>query len=340
MIIVLKPSASPEQIMNFTNMLKEEYNVKVNKWEGVHSTVLGLIGDTTKIDMDYIDAQDIVENVKRVQEPYKKANRKFHPDDTKIKINDDITIGGGSLHIMAGPCSVESETQIVDIAKSVKASGATFLRGGAFKPRTSPYAFQGLKAEGLDLLKIARKETGLPIVTEIMRASHIDMFENVDIIQVGARNMQNFELLKELGKIDKPILLKRGLSATIEEWLMSAEYIMAGGNDKVILCERGIRTYETFTRNTLDISAIPVVKALSHLPVIVDPSHAAGKSWRVEPLAMAAVAAGAECLIIDVHNDPPHALSDGAQSLTPEQFDKVAKKVFALKSSIDKINSK
>ena len=238
---------------------------------------------------------------------------------------------------MAGPCSVESETQIVDIAKSVKASGATFLRGGAFKPRTSPYAFQGLKAEGLDLLKIARKETGLPIVTEIMRASHIDMFENVDIIQVGARNMQNFELLKELGKIDKPILLKRGLSATIEEWLMSAEYIMAGGNDKVILCERGIRTYETFTRNTLDISAIPVVKALSHLPVIVDPSHAAGKSWLVEPLAMAAVADG---LIIEVHNDPPHALSDGAQSLTPEQFDKVAKKVFALKSSIDKINSK
>lgn len=339
MIIVLKSSASPEQIMNFTNMLKEEYNVKVNKWEGVQSTVLGLIGDTTKIDMDYIDAQDIVENVKRVQEPYKKANRKFHPDDTKIKINDDITIGG-SLHIMAGPCSVESETQIVDIAKSVKASGATFLRGGAFKPRTSPYAFQGLKAEGLDLLKIARKETGLPIVTEIMRASHIDMFENVDIIQVGARNMQNFELLKELGKIDKPILLKRGLSATIEEWLMSAEYIMAGGNDKVILCERGIRTYETFTRNTLDISAIPVIKSLSHLPVIVDPSHAAGKSWLVEPLAMAAVAAGADGLIIEVHNDPPHALSDGAQSLTPEQFDKVAKKVFALKSSIDKINSK
>lgn len=340
MIIVLKPSASPEQIMNFTNMLKEEYNVKVNKWEGVQSTVLGLIGDTTKIDMDYIDAQDIVENVKRVQEPYKKANRKFHPDDTKIKINDDITIGGGSLNIMAGPCSVESETQIVDIAKSVKASGATFLRGGAFKPRTSPYAFQGLKAEGLDLLKIARKETGLPIVTEIMRASHIDMFENVDIIQVGARNMQNFELLKELGKIDKPILLKRGLSATIEEWLMSAEYIMAGGNDKVILCERGIRTYETFTRNTLDISAIPVIKSLSHLPVIVDPSHAAGKSWLVEPLAMAAVAAGADGLIIEVHNDPPHALSDGAQSLTPEQFDKVAKKVFALKNSINEINSK
>lgn len=239
---------------------------------------------------------------------------------------------------MAGPCSVESEEQIVQIAKDVKASGATLLRGGAFKPRTSPYAFQGLKAEGLDLLKTARRETGLPIVTEIMRASHIDMFENVDIIQVGARNMQNFELLKELGKIDKPILLKRGLSATIEEWLMSAEYIMAGGNDKVMLCERGIRTYETFTRNTLDISAIPIIKKLSHLPVIVDPSHASGKSWLVEPLAMAAAAAGADGLIIEVHNDPPHALSDGAQSLTPKQFDGVAKKVFGLKRLLTNYN--
>lgn len=335
MIIVLKPSTSDEQLMKFTNMLKDSYGVKVNKWDGVQSTVLGLIGDTTKVDIEYIDAQDIVENVKRVQEPYKKANRKFHPDNTVIKINDNVTIGDGSLHIMAGPCSVESEQQIVQIAKDVKASGATLLRGGAFKPRTSPYAFQGLKAEGLDLLKTARKETGLPIVTEIMRASHIDMFENVDIIQVGARNMQNFELLKELGKIDKLILLKRGLSATIEEWLMSAEYIMAGGNDKVILCERGIRTYETFTRNTLDISAIPIIKRLSHLPVVVDPSHASGKSWLVEPLAMAAVAAGADGLIIEVHNDPPHALSDGAQSLTPEQFDGVAKKVFALKNALD-----
>ena len=335
MIIVLKPSTSDEQLMKFTNMLKDSYGVKVNKWDGVQSTVLGLIGDTTKVDIEYIDAQDIVESVKRVQEPYKKANRKFHPDNTAIKINDNVTIGDGSLHIMAGPCSVESEQQIVQIAKDVKASGATLLRGGAFKPRTSPYAFQGLKAEGLDLLKIARKETGLPIVTEIMRASHIDMFENVDIIQVGARNMQNFELLKELGKIDKPILLKRGLSATIEEWLMSAEYIMAGGNDKVILCERGIRTYETFTRNTLDISAIPIIKRLSHLPVVVYPSHAAGKSWLVEPLAMAAVAAGADGLIIEVHNDPPHALSDGAQSLTPEQFDGVAKKVFALKNALN-----
>lgn len=335
MIIVLKPSTSDEQLMKFTKMLKDSYGVKVNKWDGVQSTVLGLIGDTTRVDIEYIDAQDIVESVKRVQEPYKKANRKFHPDNTAIKINDNVTIGDGSLHIMAGPCSVESEQQIVQIAKDVKASGATLLRGGAFKPRTSPYAFQGLKAEGLDLLKIARKETGLPIVTEIMRASHIDMFENVDIIQVGARNMQNFELLKELGKIDKPILLKRGLSATVEEWLMSAEYIMAGGNDKVILCERGIRTYETFTRNTLDISAIPIIKRLSHLPVVVDPSHAAGKSWLVEPLAMAAVAAGADGLIIEVHNDPPHALSDGAQSLTPEQFDGVAKKVFALKNALN-----
>ena len=337
MIIVLKPSTTEEQLNKFTNMLKNDYQVKVNKWDGVHSTVLGLIGDTTKIDIEYIDAQDIVESVKRVQEPYKKANRKFHPENSIIKINDEISIGDGSLHIMAGPCSVESEEQIVGIAKDVKASGATLLRGGAFKPRTSPYAFQGLKAEGLDLLKAARKATGLPIVTEIMRASHIDMFENVDIIQVGARNMQNFELLKELGKTNKPILLKRGLSATIEEWLMSAEYIMAGGNNNVILCERGIRTYETFTRNTLDVSAIPIIKRLSHLPVVVDPSHASGKSWLVEPLAMASVAAGADGLIIEVHNDPPHALSDGAQSLTREQFDGVAKNVFALKEAFNKV---
>lgn len=337
MIIVIKPSTTDEQLNKFTSMLKNNYDVKVNKWDGVQSTVLGLIGDTTKIDIEYIDAQDIVESVKRVQEPYKKANRKFHPENSVIKINDEISIGDGSLHIMAGPCSVESEEQIVGIAKAVKASGATLLRGGAFKPRTSPYAFQGLKAEGLDLLKAARKATGLPIVTEIMRASHIDMFENVDIIQVGARNMQNFELLKELGKTDKPILLKRGLSATIEEWLMSAEYIMAGGNNNVILCERGIRTYETFTRNTLDVSAIPIIKSLSHLPVVVDPSHASGKSWLVEPLAMAAVAAGADGLIIEVHNDPPHALSDGAQSLTPEQFDGVAKKVFALKKAVNNL---
>ena len=336
MIIVLKPSTAPEQLLAFTEKLKNDYGVRINRWDGVHSTVLGLIGDTTQVDIEYIEAQDIVESVKRVQEPYKKANRKFHPENTTVRISDTVTIGDGSLHIMAGPCSVESEEQIVGIAKSVQQSGATLLRGGAFKPRTSPYAFQGLKSAGLDLLKTARKETGLPIVTEIMRVSHIDMFENVDVIQVGARNMQNFELLKELGKTDKPILLKRGLSATIEEWLMSAEYIMAGGNDKVMLCERGIRTYETFTRNTLDISAIPVIKRLSHLPVIVDPSHAAGKSWLVEPLAMAAVAAGADGLIIEVHNDPPHVLSDGAQSLTPQQFDGVANKLLSLKKALSK----
>ena len=336
MIIVLKPSTAPEQLLAFTEKLKNDYGVRINRWDGVHSTVLGLIGDTTQVDIEYIEAQDIVESVKRVQEPYKKANRKFHPENTTVRISDTVTIGDGSLHIMAGPCSVESEEQIVGIAKSVQQSGATLLRGGAFKPRTSPYAFQGLGKQGLEFLSAAKKETGLPIVTEIMRVSHIDMFENVDVIQVGARNMQNFELLKELGKTDKPILLKRGLSATIEEWLMSAEYIMAGGNDKVMLCERGIRTYETFTRNTLDISAIPVIKRLSHLPVIVDPSHAAGKSWLVEPLAMAAVAAGADGLIIEVHNDPPHALSDGAQSLTPQQFDGVANKLLSLKKALSK----
>ena len=336
MIIVLKPDCSQQKTDEFCRLLKDNYNVKVNTWNGVHSTVLGLIGDTTAIDIDYIDAQDFVESVKRVQEPYKKANRKFHPDNTVIELANGVKIGDGSLQIMAGPCSVESEEQIVGIAKSVKDSGASILRGGAFKPRTSPYSFQGLKAEGLDLLKEARKATGLPIVTEIMKESHIDMFESVDIIQVGARNMQNFELLKELGKTNKPILLKRGLSATIEEWLMSAEYIMAGGNNNIILCERGIRTYENFTRNTLDVSAIPIVKSLSHLPVVVDPSHASGKAWLVEPLAMAAVAAGADGLIIEVHNDPAHALSDGAQSLTPAQFDKVAKKLFKLKDALSR----
>lgn len=329
MIIVLKPQSTKQMVDNFVDSLQKNYDVKVNEWVGTQSTVLGLIGDTSAIDIDYISAQDIVESVKRVQEPYKKANRKFHPDDTVITLPGGQKIGDGSLSLIAGPCSVESERQIVEIAKSVKDSGAQFLRGGAFKPRTSPYAFQGLKTEGLELLREARKVTGLPIVTEIMRVSHIPLFEDVDIIQVGARNMQNFELLKELGRLDKPILLKRGLSSTIEELLMSAEYIMAGGNEKVILCERGIRTYETYTRNTLDISAVPILKKLSHLPVIVDPSHASGISWLVEPLALAAVAAGADGLIIEVHNDPQHALSDGAQSLTPEQFDQVAKHVNA-----------
>lgn len=337
MIIVLKPNTPKEQLILFKASLEEKYNVTVNTWVGVESTVLGLIGDTTQIDEDWISAQEIVESVKRVQEPYKKANRKFHPDDTVIEFPTGQKIGDGSLCIMAGPCSVESEEQINYVAQRVKAAGATFLRGGAFKPRTSPYSFQGLKSEGLDLLKVARKATGLPIVTEIMSSAHIDMFEGVDIIQVGARNMQNFELLKQLGKIDKPILLKRGLANTIEEWIMSAEYIMAGGNNKVILCERGIRTYETATRNTLDLSAVPVVKKLCHLPVIVDPSHATGKASLVEQMSLAAVAAGADGLMIEVHNDPKHALSDGAQSLTPDGFDEVARKVFALKKAYDEI---
>ncbi len=329
MIIVLKPDCTAAQVKNFTDALAEEYKVKVNTWVGTHSTVLGLIGDTSVIDIEYIAAQDVVESVKRVQEPYKKANRKFHPDDTVITLPGGQKIGDGNLCIMAGPCSVETEEQICYVAERVKAAGAQFLRGGAFKPRTSPYAFQGLHASGLELLRKAREHTGLPIVTEIMSTAHLPLFEDVDIIQVGARNMQNFELLKELGKLRKPILLKRGLANTIEETLMSAEYIMAGGNEQVILCERGIRTYETYTRNTLDISAVPIFKKLSHLPVIVDPSHASGIASLVEPLAMAAVAAGADGLMIEVHNNPAKALSDGAQSLTPEQFDHVAKRVFA-----------
>ncbi len=331
MIIVLKPDCTPQQVKDFTASLENEYSIKVNTWIGTQSTVLGLIGDTTVIDIDYVSAQDFVESVKRVQEPYKKANRKFHPDNTVITLPSGQKIGDSSLAIIAGPCSVESESQIVGIAERVKSAGAQLLRGGAFKPRTSPYAFQGLKAEGLDLLNIAKKKTGMPIVTEIMSVRHIDLFleDDVDIIQVGARNMQNFELLRELGQIHKPILLKRGLSNTIEELLMSAEYIMAGGNNQVLLCERGIRTYETYTRNTLDISAIPILKKLSHLPVIVDPSHASGIAWLVEPLALAAVAAGADGLIIEVHNNPSKALSDGAQSLTPEQFDRVAEHVKA-----------
>ena len=329
MIIVLKSDCPDGQLENFTKSLTEQYGVTVNTWVGTQSTVLGLIGDTSAIDINYIAAQDFVESVKRVQEPYKKANRKFHPDDTVVTLPGGQKIGGGSLAVIAGPCSVEGEEQICGIAQRVKAAGAQFLRGGAFKPRTSPYAFQGMRAEGLELLREAKRKTGLPIVTEIMRVSHLELFGDVDIIQVGARNMQNFELLKELGKIDKPILLKRGLANTIEELLMSAEYIMAGGNERVILCERGIRTFEPFTRNTLDISAIPVLKRLSHLPVVVDPSHAGGIAWLVEPLALAAVAAGADGLIIEVHNDPAHALSDGVQSLTPDQFDAVAAHAFA-----------
>lgn len=327
MIIVLKPNQKQEVIDTFVKKLTSNYDVQVNTWVGTQSTVLGLIGDTTTIDSEYIAAQDFVESVKRVQEPYKKVNRKFHPDDTVITLPGGQKIGGGDLALIAGPCSVESEEQICAVAESVQRSGAQFLRGGAFKPRTSPYAFQGMKAEGLELLSKAKEKTGLPIVTEIMSIDHLPLFENVDIIQVGARNMQNFELLKQLGKLRKPILLKRGLANTIEELLMSAEYIMAEGNEQVILCERGIRTYETFTRNTLDISAVPVIKKLSHLPVIVDPSHASGINWLIEPLALAAAAIGADGLIIEVHNDPSHALCDGAQSITPAQFDSLAQKV-------------
>lgn len=334
MIIVLKSNQSQESVDRFMKKLTTAYDVQVNTWVGASSTVLGLIGDTTAIDDEYIAAQEVVESVRRVQEPYKKANRKFHPEDTAVTLPGGQRIGGGGLALIAGPCSVESEAQICGIAERVKTSGAQFLRGGAFKPRTSPYAFQGMKAEGLELLSEAKKKTGLPIVTEIMSIDHLPLFEDVDVIQVGARNMQNFELLKQLGRLRKPILLKRGLANTVEELLMSAEYIMAGGNEQVILCERGIRTYETMTRNTLDISAVPVLKRLSHLPVIVDPSHASGINWLIEPLALAAAAIGADGLIIEVHNDPSHALCDGAQSITPDQFDRLARKVTQLSGMV------
>ena len=317
--IVMKPG-TPEQEWKKIKENLEGRGYQINEIVGSGQTILGVIGDTSALDMNMLKVNECVDKVMRVQEPFKRANRSFHPEDSVIDVSG-VKIGGRKLAVIAGPCSVENEKQIVGVAKSVKLAGAALLRGGAFKPRTSPYSFQGLKEEGLDLLKIARKETGLPIVTEIMSARMLERFvEDVDLIQVGARNMQNFELLKELGRTNVPVLLKRGLSATIEEWLMAAEYIMAGGNDNVILCERGIRTFETYTRNTLDLSAIPAVKKLSHLPVIVDPSHAAGLWWMVEPMAKAAVAAGADGLIIEVHNDPEHALCDGAQSLKPERF--------------------
>jgi 3-deoxy-7-phosphoheptulonate synthase len=319
MVIVMKPG-TPEQEWKKIKENLEGRGYQINEIVGSGQTILGVIGDTSALDMNMLKVNECVDKVMRVQEPFKRANRSFHPEDSVIDVSG-VKIGGRKLAVIAGPCSVENEKQIVGVAKSVKLAGAALLRGGAFKPRTSPYSFQGLKEEGLDLLKIARKETGLPIVTEIMSARMLERFvEDVDLIQVGARNMQNFELLKELGRTNVPVLLKRGLSATIEEWLMAAEYIMAGGNDNVILCERGIRTFETYTRNTLDLSAIPAVKKLSHLPVIVDPSHAAGLWWMVEPMAKAAVAAGADGLIIEVHNDPEHALCDGAQSLKPERF--------------------
>ncbi len=332
MIAVLKNGTPKEKIESLSHYLTEQ-GVEVRVWEGKFQTVVGLIGDTSKIDDNALLGMDFVETVKHISEPFKSANRKFHPDDSEIRVGDHV-VGGGTFTVIAGPCSVENEAQILEVAKAVKASGASFLRGGAFKPLTSPYDFQGLKADGIELLLEAKKETGLPIVTEIMNANHLPLFEDVDVIQVGARNMQNFELLKELGKTKKPILLKRGLANTLKELLMSAEYIMAGGNENVILCERGIRTFETYTRNTLDLSAVPMLKELSHLPVIVDPSHATGLARLVEPMALAAAAAGADGLMIEVHNDPQKALCDGPQSLTPAQFDQVMKKVNKVRAAL------
>lgn len=327
MIIVLKPDAAQSKVKELIDMLENEYKLEVQRMNGVNYSILGLIGDTSAIDMEPLEEREVVKKVLRVQEPYKKVNRAFHPDDTVVR-GDGFEIGGQKLAIIAGPCAVESEEQIVSLAKKVKAAGANMLRGGAFKPRTSPYRFQGLGSEGLDFLLTAKKETGLPIVSEITGVDMIDEFvEKVDLIQVGARNMQNFVLLRELGKCRKPVMLKRGLSATIEEWLMSSEYLLSGGNMNVVLCERGIRTFETYTRNTLDISAVPVVKKLSHLPVIVDPSHATGLWWAVEPLSVASICAGADGLIIEVHDQPAEALSDGQQSLMPDKFSKAVEKI-------------
>lgn len=318
MIIIVKKNTTQPQLNQLIATL-EQKDFRTHLSRGENTTIIGLIGDTSIIDINTIKAIDIVEDVRRVSEPYKKANRKFHTDDTIIEVTGR-KVGGGHFAVIGGPCSVENREQILDVTAAIKKSGANFLRGGAYKPRTSPYAFQGLEQEGLDLLLAGRAEYGLPIVTEIMDVSDLPFFDQVDVIQVGARNMQNFRLLKELGRLKKPILLKRGLANTIEEWLMSAEYIMSEGNENVILCERGIRTFETFTRNTFDVSAIPVLKKLTHLPVIADPSHAAGMAWLVAPLAKAAVAAGADGVMIEVHNDPEHALSDGMQSLTPQAF--------------------
>ena len=332
MIVALKPQTTEERKDQLIGWLKG-MGVDVHVSVGEYQTILGLVGDTTRLDIDLIGSLDIVDSVNRITEPFKCCNRKFHPDDTVVEVGD-AKIGGGHFGLIAGPCSVESEDQIVTIAKAVKEAGAQLLRGGAFKPRTSPYDFQGLKAEGLELLKIARAETGLPIVSEIMSAADLPLFEDVDVLQVGARNMQNFDLLKELGATKKPILLKRGLANSLKELLMSAEYIMASGNEQVILCERGIRTFSDYTRNTLDISAVPMLHELSHLPVIVDPSHATGIARIVPQMAMAATACNADGLIIEVHNDPPHALCDGAQSLRPEEFADLCEKIRAIRKVV------
>ena len=332
MIAVLKKEATPEQTEHLLQWLKL-MNIEVHISTGAEYTVLGLIGDTSRIDTELLNSLEMVQSVKRVSEPFKQANRKFHPDDTVICVND-VKIGGGNFAMIAGPCSVEGEEQIIQVAQAVKEAGANILRGGAFKPRTSPYAFQGLKDEGIRMLLEAKKVTGLPIITEIMNTKSIDLFEHVDIIQVGARNMQNFDLLQELGKTNKPVLLKRGLANSLQELLMSAEYIMSQGNENIILCERGIRTYEHYTRNTLDLSAVPVLHELSHLPVVVDPSHATGKSSLVPSMAAAAAAANADGIMVEVHNNPSKALCDGPQSLTPEQFKKVNDTVLKIREAI------
>ncbi len=332
MIAILKHGTTQEQTNHLIAWLRNMH-LDVHLSEGQEFTILGLIGDTSRVDMELLSSLEIVESVKRVSEPFKQANRKFHPDDTVVEIGD-VKIGGGNFAMIAGPCSVESEEQITQVALAVKASGADILRGGAFKPRTSPYAFQGMKDEGIRLLLKAKEASGLPIITEIMNIRALDLFENVDIIQVGARNMQNFDLLQELGKTKKPILLKRGLANTLQELLMSAEYIMSEGNENVILCERGIRSFETYTRNTLDLSAIPVLHELTHLPVVVDPSHATGKARLVAPMAAAAVAAGADGIMVEVHNDPTHALCDGAQSITPQQFDQLNQHLIKIRGAI------
>ena len=326
MVIIVKPGTKQERIQTLVTQLEQEHGVKVGITNGVGCSILGLVGDTTHIDMDKLSMNDDVERVMRVQEPYKKANRKFHPEDTVVDVCG-VPVGGGHFTVIAGPCSVESREQIIEVAQDVKDSGAALMRGGAFKPRTSPYSFQGMGADGLDLLLEAKKATGLPIVTELMSPKYCQLFEEkVDLVQIGARNMQNFDLLKEVGKMSKPVLLKRGLANSYEEWIMSAEYIMAEGNENVILRERGVRTFETYTRNTLDLSAIPAIRRMSHLPIVVDPSHAAGMYWMVEPLAMAAIAVGADGLIIEVHNNPACAKCDGQQSLTPEKFQRLMDK--------------
>ena len=334
MVVIMKPDFTAQQLQT-TIQAMEAGGVKVMVSKGTETTILGAEGDASGLDQEYLSQLDGVERVMRVTEPYKKANRKYHPDDSVIDMGGGVQIGGSKLVVIAGPCSVESESQMVGVAKAVKGAGASAMRGGAYKPRTSPYSFQGKGVEGIRLLLDAKDATGMPIVTELMSSDQLPMFEEaVDVIQIGARNMQNFDLLKKVGRTKKPILLKRGLSATIEEWLMSAEYIMSEGNPNVILCERGIRTFETYTRNTLDLSAVLAVKRLSHLPVVVDPSHACGQAWMVERMAMAAVAAGADGLIIEVHNDPPHALCDGAQSVTPEQFETIMDRVRSIAACV------